>query len=282
MRGKRVATLGLLVLVAPSPGQAQSIRDFDYSRPLRGERKLRAEIEFAAGKLVLGPASTDRLYQLSLAYDAERFQPVGSYDAGGGVVKLGVESSGQGGLRVGFRNALPQTATIALAKSVDLTLDVSLGAAEGILELGTYRIAELTLKSGASRTTVSFAKANPGSCRSASISSGAGEVTVEQAGNSGCPRWEVHGGVGSVTLDLGGAWPADARLDLNMALGGVTLQAPNGLGLRVTLNGFLAGFDAKGFTKSGRTYTSAGYQQAVRKVEVQVSSALGGVRVEWK
>jgi hypothetical protein len=129
---------------------------------------------------------------------------------------------------------------------------------------------------------VSFSKPNPGTCRSASISSGAGEVTVEQAGNSGCPRWEVHGGVGSMTLDLGGAWPADAQLQLNMAVGGVTLQAPSGLGLRVTMNGFLAGFDAKGFTKSGRTYTSAGYEKAARKLEVQVSSALGGVSVVWQ
>ncbi len=258
------------------------MRNFEYSRPLRGERRLRAEIEFAAGKLVLGPAAADRLYQLDLEYDAERFQPVGSYDAGGGLVKLGVEGSGRGGVRVGFKSALPQTASIALAKSVDLALDVSLGAAEATLELGEYRLAELTLKSGASRMAVSFSKPNPGTCRSASISSGAGEVTVEQAGNSGCPRWEVHGGVGSVTLDLGGAWPADAQLELNMAVGGVTLQAPSGLGLRVTMNGFLAGFDAKGFTKSGRTYTSAGYEKAARKLEVQVSSALGGVQVEWR
>jgi hypothetical protein len=271
-----------LLLLSAAPAQAQSMRDFEYSRPLRGETRLRAELEFAAGKLVLGPAAADRLYQLSLAYDAERFQPVGSYDAGGGVVKLGVEGIGRGGVRVGLKNALPQTAMITLAKSVDLTLDVSLGAAEATLELGEYRLAELTLKSGASRMAVAFAKPNPGTCRSASISSGAGEVMVEQAGNSGCPRWEVHGGVGSVTLDLGGNWPADAQLELNMALGGVTLRAPKALGLRVTMSGFLAGFDAKGFTKSGKTYTSAGYDAAKRKVEVQVSSALGGVRVEWR
>ena len=257
------------------------MRDFEYSRPLRGERRLKAEIEFAAGKLLLAPASSDQLYQLALRYDAERFQPLGSYDAGAGTVRMGVEG-GHGGIRVGLRSALPQTATLGFSEAVELSLDISLGAAEAELELGGYRLAELELKSGASRTTVSFSKPNPGSCRSASVSSGAGEVTVVQAGNSGCPVWRFDGGVGSVTIDLDGAWPMDGRIQLNVALGGVKLIAPRGLGLQVRMNGFLAGFDGKGFSKSGKTYTSAGYETAKRKVAVEVSSALGGVSVAWK
>jgi predicted membrane protein len=94
--------------------------------------------------------------------------------------------------------------------------------------------------------------------------------------------WYFDGGVGSVTLDLAGAWPAGARIRLNMALGGVKLLVPQQLGLRVRMGGFLAKFDGSGFSKSGRTYTSAGYERATRRVEVEVSSALGGVRVEWR
>lgn len=273
---------GFALLLISAPAQAQTIRGFDYARPVRGERQLHAVIEFAAGKLLIEPGVTDRLYQLTLQYDAERFRPVGSYDAGAGTVRLGVEGNGSGGIRVGRKNALAQTAAVEFSKAVDLSLDVSLGAAEAALELGGLRLSELELKSGASRTTVSFAQRNAGSCRSASVQSGAGEVTVLGMGNSGCPEWHFDGGVGSLTIDLAGAWPADARIGLNMALGGVTLQAPKDLGVRVMMHGFLAGFDASGFSKSGKTYTSTNYESAKRHLDVEVNSALGGVNVVWK
>jgi hypothetical protein len=272
----------LAILAGAGPAGAQTLRDFDYARPLRGERQLRAVIEFAAGRLAVGPGPSDRLYGLALRYDAERFRPVGSYNAAAAEVRLGVEGTGSGGIRISRRDALPQVAVVVFPASVDLSLDVTMGAADGTLDLGGLRLSTLELKSGASRTTVHFDQPNAGSCRSASVASGAGELTVTGAGNSGCRAWRFEGGVGAVTIDLGGAWPADSRFTLNMALGGVTLQAPRSLGLRVTMNGFLAGFDASGFSKEGSTYTSANYATAARRIEVEVNSALGGVNVVWK
>lgn len=83
-------------------------------------------------------------------------------------------------------------------------------------------------------------------------------------------------------LDLAGAWPADATIALSLAVGGATIEAPRGLGLRIRMSGFLAEFSGSGFSKNGKTYTSAGYDRATRKVDLEVSSALGGVKVEWK
>ncbi len=279
---RRSATAALALLAGAAPVTAQTMRDYDYARPLRGERQLRAVIEFAAGRLAVGSGPDDRLYGLTLRYDAERFRPVGSYNAAAAEVRLGVEGTGSGGIRISRRDALPQVAVVAFPASVDLSLDVSMGAADRTLDLGGLRVSALELKSGASRTTVHFDQPNAGSCRSASVTSGAGELTVTGAGNSGCRAWRFDGGVGAVTLDLGGAWPADSRFTLNMALGGVTLQAPKGLGLRVRVTGFLAGFDASGFSKQGSTYTSANYAAATRHIEVEVNSALGGVSVVWR
>lgn len=268
--------------VLAAPAGAQTMRDFEYGRPLRGEKQLRAVIEFAAGVLELRPGPDNRLYHLGLSYDAERFRPIGRYNSDAAEVHLGVDAIGGGGIRVDRRRALPQAAEVRLPANVDLTLDVSLGATEGTLELGGMRLASLEVKTGASRTDIKFGTPTTGSCRFAAISSGAGEVTVTEAGNSGCRSWRVDGGVGNVTLDLGGAWPADARMTLSMALGRVTLGAPKDLGLRVRVTGFLAGFAADGFRKSGKTYTSANYENARRRLDVEVTSAMGGVEIVWK
>lgn len=271
-----------MMLVVTAPSAAQTLRNYDYARPLRGERQLRAVVEFAAGRMLVQAGPAGRLYGLSLKYDAERFQPIGTYNPAAAEVHLGVANLGGGGLRVNLKSALPQVAVVEFPVSVDLTLDVTVGAAEGTLDLGGLRIADLDLKSGASRTAISFAAPNAGSCRTAQMTSGAGELTITSAGNSGCRSWRFDGGVGAVTVDLSGAWPADARMVMNMALGGVTLRAPKDLGIVVREGGFLSGFNASGFTKNGKTYTSANYATARRHVEVELQSALGGVTVEWR
>lgn len=273
--------LMLLTSFLATPLSAQTIRNFDYSRPQAGERRLHAVIEFAAGRLDLRPAARGRLYGFSLSYDADRFRPIGRYDAEAGQVNLGVEGTGGGGIRVNRRKALPQDALIELPAGVELSLDASIGAAEANLELGGLRLSALDLKTGASRTTINFASRTTGACRTASVASGAGELTINSAGNSGCRSWRLEGGVGAVHLDLGGAWPADARVTLNMALGGVTLAVPGDLGVRVRMSGFMSGFDARGFDKEGKTYTSTNYGSAKRHIEIEVSSALGGVEVVW-
>ena len=278
---KALSLLALAALAAP-PLAGQQMRNYEYARPLAGERRLHAVIEFAAGRLELRPAAPGRLYAISLSYDADRFRPIGRYDAAAGQVNLGVEGIGGGGIRVDRRKALPQDALIELPVGVELTLDASLGAAESTLELGGLQLSGFDLKTGASRTTINFASRTTGACRTASVTSGAGELTVNSAGNSGCRSWRLEGGVGAVHFDLGGAWTADAMVTLNMALGGVTLAVPRDLGLRVRMSGFMSGFDAKGFDKEGKTYTSTNYRTAKRHIEIEVSSALGGVDVIWK
>ena len=271
-----------MTLLAAVPASAQTLRDYDYARPLRNERQLRAVVEFAAGTLVVRPGSDKHLYNMVLRYDAERFEPVGTYNPGTAEVRLGVANRGGGGIRVNRERALPQVAVVEFPAIVDLSLDVTVGAAEGTLDLGGLRIAALDLKAGASRSVISFDSPNTGSCRTAQMTSGAGELTIVSAGNSGCRSWRFDGGVGAVTVDLAGAWTADTRMVMNVALGGVTLRAPRDIGIRVQMVGFLAGFDAKGFVKDGKTYTSTNYASAKRHIEVEVNSALGGVDVIWK
>ena len=208
------------------------MRTYDYARPRRGERQLHAVLEFAAGRLLLQPAVRGRLYRLSLDYDADRFRPIGRYDREAGEVRLGVEGirrrrhtgrSPAGAAPAGRDRAVPER--------VDLTLDVSMGAAESTLDLGGLRLSSLELKSGRQPNHRDrFDRPATGSCRTASVTLGRGRAHDHRRGNSGCRCWRFDGGVGEVTLDLGGAWPADARMAMNMALGGVTLQAPKDLG----------------------------------------------------
>jgi hypothetical protein len=170
---------------------------------------------------------------------------------------------------------------VTFSPRADLALDVTLGAVDGDLELGGLRLTDLDLKAGASRATVRFSQPNATRCRAATLSAGAAELSVLGLGNSRCDRIAFEGGVGRVTLDFGGAWTSSATVDVKMALGEVALRLPRQIGVRITMDKFLATFEPQGLVRRGKSYLSPGYDQAARHLDIDVTTAMGGVTVDW-
>ncbi len=270
-----------LLFLAASCGPAPVLQDYSYIRGYSGEGRLRADIEYAAGRVHIGPSTNGSLFELKLRYDPTRFRPIGEYGQNG-EVRLGAAMTHGGGFRIGRRRVLPQTAEIGFSPEAALDLRMTLGAGDGVLDLGGLRIQAVRIAAGASRTAIRFAEPNPEPCASAEFTSGAGELTIEQAGNGGCPTWRFEGGVGAIRIDLAGAWRGDPRMNLSLAVGGVVFEAPQDMGIRVRMEGLVAKFEGDRFSHQGKTWTSEGFDQANRKVDIEVRSAVGGVRVEWK
>ena len=260
---------------------AQVIRPFSTYRQWHGETRIDARVEYAAGALRLAAGRPNELYRMDVLYDGERYVPVSDFDAARGGVTLGLRASGQGGLRVVARSQLRQTASVTFSPQYDLALAVSLGAVDGDLELGGLRLIDLDLQAGASRATVRFSQPNAARCRSATLSAGAAELSVLGLGNSRCDRIAFEGGMGRVTLDFGGAWTSNARVSVRMALGETTLRLPRQVGVRITLDKFLTSFEPEGLVRRGTSYLSPGYDQAARHLDIDVTTAVGGVTVEW-
>jgi hypothetical protein len=278
---RRAGLVALALGVQAAAARAQEMRPFTTFRQLHGETRLRASLEYAAGALRVAPGRPNELYRMDLAFDGERFAPISDYDAARNTVALGLRRGGTGGVRVVSREQLQQSANVAFAPGIELDLAVNLGAADADLELGGLRLASLDFQTGASRSVVRFSRPNAARCRSAELTSGAAELAVIGLGNSRCDRIMVEGGVGSVTLDFGGNWTSSSAVDVRMAVGQLTLRLPRGLGVRVRMDKFLSSFDAAGMIRQGNTFTTPGYDRAERRLDLDVTAAVGGVRVEW-
>jgi hypothetical protein len=278
----RPALLVALALALWAPGAAaQSMRPFSTYRQWHGETRLDARLNYAAGALRLAAGRPAELYRMDALYDGDRYVPISQFDAAHGAVGLGLEASGEGGLRVVSKNQLRQTASVTFSPKNDLALAVTLGAVDADLELGGLRLTDLTLEAGASRATVRFSQPNAARCRSATLTSGAAELSVLGLGNSRCDRITFEGGVGRVTLDFSGAWTSSSRVAVKMALGEVALRLPRTVGVRITLDKFLASFEPQGMVRRGSSYLSPGYDQAARHLDIDVTTAVGGVTVDW-
>jgi hypothetical protein len=277
----RAPALTLAFCLCAATTQAQTMRPFSTFRQLHGETRLTTRLEYGSGSLRLEAGEPGQLYRMNLTYDQDRFVPLSDFDAASRVVVLGLKSRGEGGVRVVSRSQLRQSATVSISPRVDLDLDLSLGAVDADLELGGLRLSELDLKTGASQATVRFSRANPVRCRRASFSAGAAEVAVLGLGNSRCEEIQFEGGVGKVLLDFGGAISSSARAEITMAVGGVTLRLPRRTGIRITMDKFLSSFEPAGLTRRGNSFVSSNYDGADKRLEINLTTAVGGVDVEW-
>jgi hypothetical protein len=277
----RVMIAVLALSLGAGSASAQSIRAFTTFRQLHGETRLQADLDYRAGGLRVAPGRPTELYRMDASYDEDRYLPTSDFNAARGAVSLGLQPAGEGGLRVVSRRQLRQDANVAFSPAVDLDLDITLGAVNADLELGGLSLSELTLQAGASQAVIRFSQPNRSRCRSAEITAGAAEVTMLGLGNSRCDRIDFEGGMGKVTLDFDGAWTSSSQATVRMALGELTLRLPRRLGVRLTLDRFLASFDPAGLVPAGNGFQSPGYDRAERRLDIDVVSAVGGVKIEW-
>lgn len=275
------ALSALLAMSAPSTGSAQSVRDFTTARQLHGDTRLTAAIEYAAGSLTVTPGAGSHLYRMRLTFDPDRYRPLSAFDAPSAAVVLGVAPHDGGTIRVGSPDAATQNALVELSPRVDLSVDVELGAADAAVELGGLRVTDLRLSSGASRAALRFSRPNAVRCRTALIEAGAADLDVTGLGNSRCAEIRVEGGIGKLTLDFGGAWREDADVAVRMAVGELVLRLPRDVGVQLTLDRFLAAFQPAGLVRRGNVFVSPDYDQAARTLDIALTTAVGGVRIEW-
>jgi hypothetical protein len=276
-------TAGLaLALAAGSAGtlSAQAMRPFTTFRQLHGESRLQARLDFAAGQLRVVPGRAGELYRMSLSYDADRFVPLSHYDPSTNAATLGVDRAG-GGFRVVSRSQLQQDAVVELSPRTDLSLSLSLGAVEADVELGGLRLGDLRVEAGASRTALRFSQPNPIRCRAADISAGAAEISVLQLGNSHCDRLRVEGGIGRMTLDFGGTWTSSQVAELSLAVTELRLRLPRKVGVRITMDRFLASFEPSGLVRRGDEWVSPDYDRSERHLDIALRTTVGAVKVNW-
>jgi hypothetical protein len=267
-------TLTALALLAPRALAGQEWRTVTSSRQVAGEREMRVDVEYGAGRLELGSASGATLYRSSLRYDAGVFTPRVSF--AGDRLHIGMDNASVRG-----RNVQGGHLDLRLSRSVPLDLRLKFGAAEADLELGGLRIRKGQVFTGASTTRLSVSEPNRESCELFEFQVGAARFEAIGLGNLNAERIELHGGVGEVILDFSGAWPRDMDARVRMGLGALTIRLPRGVGVAVRRQGFLAPFDSQELIKRGDMYYSANWESARRKLTLDLEAAFGPTKVVW-
>lgn len=254
---------------------AAQMRTVTMSRQIEDEDEVRVFVEYAAGRFTVRPMDDGLLYRMTLEYDENRYEPVAEYS--GHRLEVGVRS-----IRGGFRgNSEGGRLALDLARGVPMDLDLEFGAVRADVDLGGLALTGLNLSTGASESLIQVSEPSTASMALARFEVGAADFTARGLGNLNAERIEVDAGVGSITLWLDGEWRRDARVGVDMGLGSLELRVPEGIGLLLRKDSFLTSLDSEGLVKRGDTYQSLDWENAARKVTVDLDAAFGSVKVVW-
>ncbi len=274
----RVGLCLLSLFVGSADLGAQSWKSVAASRLATDEEDLDVRVGYGAGELTLRAAEPGVLYRTVFRFDERWTLPRTDYRNGRLRVDVGRER-GRGGL--GMR---PDGASLVLELSRDVPMEIELdfGSGRADLDLTGLPIRRLEVNTGASESVLRVGEPNRESMESAEIHVGAADLRVQGLGNLNAREIKVTAGLGSVALELDGEWPREARVSVEVGLGALEIRAPNELGVRLRHRAsFLASLDLDRFVADGDVHHSVNWDRAERRVDIEVSAALGSIDLIW-
>jgi hypothetical protein len=251
----------------------------ESARQLRDSGEHHVRVRYGAGRIDIAATSSPVLYAMTLRYDESSATPLHSYDPVARVLTVGVEGqSDRFSRNVGEKSKGEMR--LSLSRSVPLDLSLALGATKATLDLGGLDLTALQFESGASETVVDFSSPNQGRMRTLDVDVGAASFEARNLANANVAKVRVHGGVGGVELDFGGQWQQDMDVNVDLALGKLTLHVPRDVGVRVEIEKFLASFDEQGLEKRGGAYYSDNWDRAKYHLRLRAQTTFGGIELD--
>ena len=263
----------LLAVTLPRRSAGQEWETFSAARAVGGTERLEVRVRYGAGHFRVRPGDPGALYDVRLEYDASQFEPVLDFD--GERLEVGTESRGR---NIKVKDDAGEL-TLELSRTVPTELTLEFGAVRAALDLGGMTLTSLDLQTGASETTVDFSAPNLTRMRRAELQVGAADFQALNLGNLNADRLEFSAGVGEVVLDFGGDWSRDLEVDVAMGLGSLEMHIPEGIGVRLNKDSFLTSLDAPALVKDGDRYYSENWDEAERRMTIDVDAAFGSIRI---
>ncbi len=268
-----------VALAAPLPLTAQSWKTFTSSRLVTNEDRLIVEVSYGAGVLKLSRGDEGSLYRALFRFDEESAEPIAEY--GNQRLDIGIDLHGHRGRNFRGKSDGPSL-DLQLGPEVPADIELEFGAGRADVDLTGIPVSRLELNTGASESVLRIRELNPEPMEEAIIAVGAADLRVSGIGNFNTSEIEVNAGLGAVVLELDGSWVQNAMLSVEMGLGALEIHVPESLGIRVRRKSrFLSSFDAERLVRRGDVYESVNWDAADRRVEIEISAALGSVDIVW-
>ena len=171
-------------------------------------------------------------------------------------------------------SSTPNDLTVTIPRDVPLAVALTIRAGESRIDLGGLSLTDLAVDLAMGDHRLDFSEPAAVALRRMRLDGGMGEIRFDRLGNARAAEVEASGHMGSVTVDLGGAWPARAVADvtLNNLMGELRLRVPTAVRLLGAGDPAIAG-------GGGRAAGPGAPDGDAPVVRLQTSSTMGELRL---
>lgn len=192
---------------------------------------VQAEITMGAGEMTLGPGAA-KLLEADFTTNVEAWRPEVRYEDSSFRARLSVRQPKSPG---GFHGDVKNEWNMKLAGDVPLSLEVTLGAGESKLALGSLTLRDAEVRMGAGRCELDL-RGEPKRSYEVRVRGGVGEAIIRVSRNAAVQA-EASGGIGEVkvtgmeqdgrvwTTPTYGKTKSSIRLDVKGGIGSIRIEA---------------------------------------------------------
>ncbi len=202
------------------------------------EQPLRVQIELEEGEFEVRPGPPGAGVQVDGAYAqayyelTEEHTPAGEPGGPATVIRLRPAHSFLVrliGSAFGGHDGAHNLLTVTIPREVPIDLRLRLRMGETRTDLGGLTLTDLDADLTMGEHRLDFSEPLAGRPHRIRVAGGMGEIRLERFGNAGPRELDVEGRMGSLTVDLGGDWPAGAVADVRLdgSMGEFRLDVPN-------------------------------------------------------
>jgi hypothetical protein len=216
-------------------------------------KRVSARIDLGVGKLRITGGARD-LLEGEFVYNVPRWKPQIDYKLAGDVGELTVEQAEGFGSRLG--RGVRCEWDLRLNDDVPMDLDVELGAGESRLELGSLKLRDVV------------------------IATGAGEVHVALTGRPTPESVSIKTGAGDTTIDLTGDWRNNLNASIAGGVGRTTVRVPQNVGVHVHADKGIGKISASGLMRDGDSFVNQAYYDSGIILDIGVKTGIGAIILE--
>lgn len=240
----------LLVISCTTVGE---LRTEYQSVDLDNAEYVRTEITMGAGELKVAGGAGE-LLEAEFIYNVVQWKPEVDYRISDNRGYLTLKQPS----RIGdvFLTNILYKWNLLLNNEIPMDLDITFGAGNGNLELGSLHLTNLD------------------------IIMGAGNVLINLDGSRSLARFDMIMGVGDANVKLTGDWKNDLDFNIKGGVGEATFQLPSDIGVRVDISGGIGKINAIGMKREGNSYVNDAYSESEVTLSIKIQAGVGEINLE--
>ncbi|MEA3326216.1 MAG: toast rack family protein [Chloroflexota bacterium] len=223
------------------------------SEPLPGNNdETELMFQMTGGEFSINPGA-DGLVNGTITYNVEQWEP--EFTRSSNLFEIKQVNP----LRISGipSNKIENKWELSLTRNLPLNLNIEGGASDNDFNFTGLQLTNLTIKQGASDTSVRFDSPNPVVMEELSYTTGASSAKIFGLGYANFERMTMSGGAGDYTLDFTGSLSQDAVVDIKAGISNITIIIPSGMNAIINNEGTVSNINTEGtWLLTDETYTT--------------------------